>query len=155
MTPIYLASREPFNYDRPTVYCFKNKIKECNGLKIPLLVPANTIKQYNYSQGFYDDEYVVFPRKIFNIEGEVFLTYNMERVMIDITSKEQYRCLGVEIKSLLKKVWIPIRANFFEQLLIDQEFAEFKRYSIFRDINKDYVVTGKFSVEDGFLVLDA
>lgn len=155
MTPIYLASNEPFTYDRPAVYCFKEKVKECNGLKIPLLVPANTIPTNTYYRNnFYLDEYVLFPRKIFNIEGEIYLTSDGHAVYIKITSKERYRCVGLELKSMIRRVWVPIDDKFFENLLIDQEFSELKPYSIFKDVNGDCVVTGKFRVENGFLELD-
>lgn len=147
---VYLATRQPRNYHRPMVKLCKNIFKEANAKKTPVLT-LDIKKKYCTSNS---DEYVAFPSKAFHIEEPICLTYRTNVINLHVTNSTSYRCVGIEVKDILMECWVPIEENFFEKLLIEQEFSETKNYTVFKNINSDTMIKGKFKIEDGFLRLD-
>ena len=146
---IYICDR--FNstrYDRPPVYKCKGFFKEANSKKTPILINGGDVDISGC-------EYVAFPKNHKFGNEDIYLTLNNLMSRIDITYTISYRCVGIEVRSLLRFCWVPIEEDFFEKLIENLEFSEHKQYIIFKDVNKDMVIKGNFKIEDGFLRLDA
>lgn len=148
ISAVYLCNR--FNaktYERPLVYKCKDFLKEANSTKTPILIDSAKL-------GFHGYEYIAFP-KIYKFNNEdIYLTLNNICSRIEITYSTSYRCVGIEVRSLLRLCWVPIEEDFFEKLLIEYSNPSENKYRFFQGISGDNMVNGSFKIEDGFLRLD-
>lgn len=141
---------ERFNakrYDRPPVYKCKGFFKEANSKKTPILISGNDLDMGGC-------EFIAFPKNHKFGNEDIYLTLNNLRSRIDITYTTSYRCVGIEVRSLLRFCWVPIEEYFFEKLLIEYSDSSTNKYRCFQGISGDNMVNGSFKMEDGFLRLD-